>query len=126
MDILDIENPEIVAAGGQSLSAILESLPDARRMVVQAWIDGLRAERWQYDLVTKQKVVEPDHRERRENAKLLAAYLDGLPKETTVVTVKGDAGGQLTALREAARSSPAIREALREMLDELEKPAIEA
>lgn len=124
MEQLDVEDPPAISLPSpESLQSLLESLPDTRRKVVQAWVDGLSAKKWTWDVSAKRRVYEPDHRERRENAKLLAAYLDGLPKETTVVKVETQKGG-IAELREAARASPAVREALREMLDELERPAL--
>jgi hypothetical protein len=123
----DIQEVLLSAPDGATLAQILESVPDSRKQIVQTWMDGLKAQKWSWDPESKSRVYEPDHKERRENAKLLAAYLEGLPTETTIVKVApgadGDVGGR--ELRQAVKSSPAVRAALRAMIDDAESQPVE-
>jgi hypothetical protein len=132
MPNLELLEPETPAThGSMTLTELLESLPDVRRKIAQAWIDGLGATKWAYDLESKKKVVEPDHKLRGENASKLAAYLEGMPGQTLIVkTPRGSGSGgrlvgddQEAAFDAAMAASPALREAMRKRLERAERAA---
>ena len=60
-------------------------------------------------------VHEPDYKTRLDAAKFLASYRDGLPAQTTEIRLK-KAEASADDVLKAARSSSAMRDALRTML----------
>jgi hypothetical protein len=109
---------------GSTLSEILERTSGAREAVIKTWLEGLKATKFYYSKSEGGMVHEPDYKARQDAADSLAAYLDGKPAQTTIVRVPSSGRDPFLAVKEAARQSPAVREALREMLDELERPAL--
>lgn len=81
---------------------------------------GLRAEKVHYCLVSKSWKAEPDYRERREMAKLAAAYLEGLPTQMVVNLSAGGAGQP--KLADVLRASPNGRRAVEAFLARMETP----
>ena len=97
-----------------------------------AWLDGLTATKWAYDIASKKRIVEPDHKLRVEAASKLAAYLEGMPGQTLIVkTPRGSGSGgrlvgddQEVAFDAAMTASPALREAVRKRLERAERAAV--
>ena len=117
---------------GASLTEMLEALPAVRRRIAEAWLDGLTATKWAYDIASKKRIVEPDHKLRVEAASKLAAYLEGMPGQTLIVkTPRGSGSGgrlvgddQEAAFDAAMAASPALREAMRKRLERAERAAV--
>jgi hypothetical protein len=96
---------------------ILEALPDAAQTIVLAALEGLKAEKFYWDAASKGMVHEPDYRTRLDAAKFLAAYLDGLPMQTTLaVNVGGPQGANEPDLEAAVKASPALRQRLEKIV----------
>jgi hypothetical protein len=125
LDKLARHAEDLVIEADEGFAAMMARLPRLRCMVLAAAIQALGARRNYFDRNAKQFVAEPDWSARLKAIVWIGSYSDGLPAQTTLLKV--DAGANkldsLAALRLAARESPAMRETLREMLAELEKPA---
>ena len=134
LELLDTESTEtaVTQAAASTLADMLENLPDVRRRICQAWLDGLEATKWSSDSTGRKKVYEPDHRQRAECASKLAAYLEGMPGQTLIVkTPRGSGSGgrlvgddQEAAFDAAMTASPALREAMRKRLERAERAAV--
>jgi len=134
LELMDTEAPEtaVTQAAASTLADMLESLPDVRRRICKAWLDGLEATRWSAESDgNRKRIVEPDHRQRAECASKLAAYLEGMPGQTLIVkTPRGSGSGgrlvgddQEAAFDAAMAASPALREAMRKRLERAERAA---
>jgi len=91
---------------------LIDMLEPHRREAVQVWIDGMRATKPIYEK-GKRVGEEPDWKERRENAALIIAYLEGKPIEKQIqATAEFE---DLQTLMERMNQSPAARVALAEV-----------
>lgn len=106
---------------GRSLALALRSRPGLVESLVDVIAKGLQAEKWSYDLVLKERVYEPDFKERREMAKFAAAYLEGLPTQMVVNLSAGGAGQP--RLADVLRASPNGRRAVEAFLARMESSA---
>jgi hypothetical protein len=95
----------------------LRASPDLIPKLIEVIESGLQATKWSWDIVAKCKVEEPDHKERREMAKLALAYLEGLPAQT-VVNLNAEAKSQ-PRLADVLRNSPNARRAIEGLLSRL-------
>ena len=102
----------------KSVKDLLEQVPEVRHLAVAACVRALGARKWFADLVTKVRTFEPDCKTQVEAAKLIFAYQDGLPPQTMKVEAAKQTEKNVTpeALIEAAKASPAVRAALRELM----------
>ena len=78
------------------------------------------------ELVHRDGTRSPDHKTRLAAAETALAYRHGLPirREETLL-VHADADSQL-GMKERLAHSPALRAMFRRMLDEVDKPVVEA
>jgi hypothetical protein len=91
---------------------LIDMLEPHRREAVQVWIDGMRATKPIYEK-GKRVGEEPDWKERRKNAALIIAYLEGKPIEKQI---QANAEFEdLQTLMERMNQSPAARVALAEV-----------
>jgi hypothetical protein len=96
-----------------SLRQILESWPGgAKQMILQAAFEALGARRGWNQKGQSEVQWEPDYRTRLDAARFLAAYVEGLPIQTSVQVAVGDQPGAAMSLEEAASRSPALRDRL--------------
>ena len=119
MSALDIEEiaPQVLAKldGGASITQILDAMPDSAQIIVGAAMEALKATKFYYSKEEGGMVHEPDYKTRLDAAKFLASYRDGLPAQTTEIRLK-KAEASADDVLKAARSSSAMRDALRTML----------
>jgi hypothetical protein len=77
--------------------------PEHLEAAVKTWVDGLKAMKKVYDPSTKGWIEEPDWRERRENANMIVAYMEGKPIERQVQVTGNfeELGDLLNRIRES-------------------------
>lgn len=87
-----------------------------REKSIQRLEEGLEATHAHYDITQKKVVYTPDHKTRLAAAATLLAYTDGKPIErrekVTVIQESAE------TIRARIGNSPALRKAMRELLDE--------
>lgn len=116
-------NAEAAQSLERSLASALRARPGLIEKIVGVIDQGLDATKWTFDMVKKEKVYEPDWKERREMAKLALAYLEGLPVQTVIGASVGD--GNVPRLADALRRSPNARRVLESFASRL-GPVVEA
>ena len=122
---IDKQVSAALADGAKSVKAILEKVPDTRKLVLLAVFRCLGAHKMVFTKGKSEGNKEHDYRTQLEAAKLLMAYSDGLPLQTiAAITDPSKTKDSFADIRESAKRSPAVRDGLRQMLDELEKPAL--
>jgi hypothetical protein len=101
----------------ENVRDIMRQVPEARNVILAAVFRALGAKRRLYVKGSPSPVYEIDYRSQLEAAKLLLAYGDGLPMQTTLAVNVGDgnAAGS-TSLEEAVERSPALKSRLAKML----------
>jgi hypothetical protein len=134
LDIDELPNEETIAlqieqalrGGAKTVRAVLDQIKDSRGIVLLSVFRCLGAHKKHFQKGKSEAVVEHDFRTQLDAAKLLLAYGDGLPLQSvaTVDLTPGRDHG-LAALRAQAASSSAIRDSLRQMLDELDETPVE-
>jgi hypothetical protein len=101
---------------------LIDMLEPHRKEAIQVWIDGMRATKPIYER-GKRVGEEPDWKERRENAALIIAYLEGKPVEKQI-QAHGDFE-DLQTLLEAMKHSPASQASLQKTVEGKEiEPAL--
>jgi hypothetical protein len=98
---------------------LIDMLEPHRREAIQVWIDGMRATKPIYEKGIRVG-EEPDWKERRENAAMIIAYLEGKPVERSVAA-SGDFE-DLQSLLEAMKHSPASQASLQKAVEGKEIP----
>ena len=104
--------------GADSIRAMLEKIPNARHLVLAEALRCLGAKKRYFEKGSSTQKFEPDYRTRLDAVKLLLAYMDGLPVETTLAVNVGDRPAEAPELDLAAavQKSPALRERLEKLL----------
>jgi hypothetical protein len=98
---------------------LIDMLEPYRKEAIQVWIDGMRATKPIYEKGIRVG-EEPDWKERRENAALIIAYLEGKPIEKQI-QAHGDFE-DLGSLLEAMKHSPASQASLQKTVEGREIP----
>jgi hypothetical protein len=93
---------------------LIDMLEPYRKEAIQVWIDGMRATKPIYEKGIRVG-EEPDWKERRENAALIIAYLEGKPIEKQI-QAHGDFE-DLGSLLEAMKHSPASQASLQKTVE---------
>ena len=93
--------------------------PEMQKQIVCVLREGLTATRHQWDGKKQQADVVPDFPTRLKSCELALAYAIGKPLERQQIMV---AHQQIKDPTEIVKGSPALREALREILDESREP----
>lgn len=104
----------------KSIKEMLEMIPNARHVTLAAAFRCLGARKFFFDRKQGKMVFEPDYKVQLDAVKFLAAYMDGLPVETTLnvnVGEKTEPGADID-LESAIKRSPALRERLSRMIEE--------
>ena len=91
-------------------------MPGARSLILAEVFRCLSATKYYYSKSEGGMVHEPDYRTRLDAAKLLLAYVEGLPVATSLSVAVGDQPGAAMTLEEAADKSPALRSRLHKLL----------
>lgn len=99
------------------LAEALRARPDLVVKVAAVIEDGLSATTWRWSKEDGKTIVEPDWRERREMAKLILSYVEGLPVQR-LVTASVEAG-QRPDLMGLLKRSPNARRILDRMIESL-------
>lgn len=97
-----------------SVSVALRADPEVPRKLAEVLLAGLEATTWRWDKATGKVVTEPDYKERREYARLILSYCEGLPRQT-IINVDALAGDR-PVLAEILRRSPNARRAVEAFL----------
>jgi len=85
--------------------------------------EGLGATTWRWDKASGKIVTEPDYRERRESAKLLLSYLEGLPVQRLVTAnLDADKPDLLGALKRSPNARRLIERVLAVLPPDPEAP----
>ncbi len=105
-----------LADGATTIRNILDKIPGARRLILIAAFRALGARKWYFEKGRTEKVFEPDYRTQLDAVKLLVAYQDGLPVQTTLSVNVGDKAGADLDLEQAVQRSPALKERLQKLV----------
>lgn len=94
---------------------LIDMLEPHRKEAIQVWIDGMRATKPIYEKGIRVG-EEPDWKERRENAALIIAYLEGKPIEKQIQAHADfeDLGSLLQAMRHSPASQASLRKTLQD------------
>jgi hypothetical protein len=101
--------------GGSNLDDLLEA-KNLRTRAVVALERCLEATHSFYDIITGKVITFPDYITRLAAVIIVLAYTDGKPVERREMVTRP--APTLEELREQAKASPALREAIAELLDE--------
>jgi hypothetical protein len=95
---------------------LIETVPNARRIIVAAAFRCLGARKWYFEKGSSEKKFEADYRTQLDAVKFLAAYSDGLPTQTSL-SVNVTAGDTVEAdLERAVSASPALKSRLQKLI----------
>jgi len=101
---------------GTSLRQILDSMPEARRLILNTAFRCLGARKFYFDKAEGGMVFEPDYKTQLDAVKFLASYQEGLPVQTSLAVTVGDRPDDDLPLDQALQRSPALRERVAKLL----------
>lgn len=95
---------------------MIQKIPNARALILAEAFRCLGATRYYFDRKEGRMVHEPDFKVRLDAARLLIAYADGLPIQTSLTVAVGDTKDAALDLEAAVSRSPALRERLQKLV----------
>ena len=116
---LAVRVADALSGGVTSVRQIVDTVPGARGAIIVAAFRALNAVRGYWPKGAEKMSFEPDFRTQLDAAKLLLAYSEGLPAQTTLALNVNAAGRGAEVgedLEATLERSPALRERLGAML----------
>ncbi len=105
----------------KDLRAMMQDIPELRPFIIGAAIRGLGARKCFFDMKKNEMVYEPDFGSQAKAVAFLAAYVDGLPVQSTInLNVEGATKKGKLSVEEALRRSPALVEAMKKEIKRIE------